>query len=101
MKIRKDDNVIILTGKDRGKTGKVTRAFPKDNAVLIAGINVKKKQQKPQKGGQKGQIVEKPMPIDASNVMLIDSATNKGVRVGKKQIGEKFVRVNRKTGAEI
>ena len=70
MKIKKDDNVIVLTGKDKGKTGKVIKAMPKINKVLVAGINTFKKNQKPTKQGQKGQVVEKNGPIDVSNVAL-------------------------------
>ncbi|HEY4494662.1 MAG TPA: 50S ribosomal protein L24 [Candidatus Paceibacterota bacterium] len=70
MKIKKDDNVIILAGKDKGKTGKVTMAMPKEDKVIVSGINVMKKHQKPRKQGQKGQTVEKSMPIHVSNVML-------------------------------
>jgi large subunit ribosomal protein L24 len=73
MKIKKDDNVIVITGKDKGKTGKVLFAMPQDNMVVVAGVNMKKKHQRAQKSGQKGQVVEKNLPINASNVMLLDS----------------------------
>lgn len=68
MKIKKDDNVIILAGKDKGKSGKVIKAMPKIHKVIVAGINMMKKNQKPRKQGQKGQVVEVTMPIDVSNV---------------------------------
>lgn len=68
--IKKDDNVIILTGKDKGKTGKVIKSIPKINKVVVSGINIIKKHQRPKQSGQKGQMVEKPMPIDVSNVAL-------------------------------
>ncbi|HEY4508872.1 MAG TPA: 50S ribosomal protein L24 [Candidatus Paceibacterota bacterium] len=68
MKIKKDDKVIVLTGKDKGKTGSVVRALPKENKVVVSGINVLKVHQKPRKSGEKGQILDKAMPIDASNV---------------------------------
>ena len=68
MHVRKDDNVIVITGKDKGKTGKITRAFPKENKVLIAGINVQKRHMRARRGGKKGEIVEKAMPIHVSNV---------------------------------
>jgi large subunit ribosomal protein L24 len=70
MKIKKDDNVIVLTGKDKGKSGKVLKSFPKENKVLVSGINVFKKHQRPTKQGQKGQVVEKNGPIHVSNVAL-------------------------------
>ena len=72
MKIKKDDKVIVLTGKDKGKTGSVIKAFPKDNKVIVSGVNILKVHQKPRKGGEKGQIIDKTMPIDVSNVRKIN-----------------------------
>ncbi len=71
MFVKKGDNVKILTGKDKGKTGEVTRAFPKLGKVIVAGVNLKKHHQKPRRSGEKGQVIEKTMPIDASNVAKI------------------------------
>lgn len=68
--IKKNDNVIILTGKDKGKTGKVSKVFPKIGKVVVDGINMMKKRQKPRRQGQKGQVVEMTMPIHISNVRL-------------------------------
>lgn len=68
MHIKKDDKVIVLTGKDKGKSGTVTKAFPKEGKVIVSGINVLKVHQKARKAGEKGQIVDKTMPINASNV---------------------------------
>ena len=99
MKIKKGDNVIIITGKDKGKTGKVIAAYPKKNSVIVEGMNISKRHQKSKKSGSKGQVVDKPMPINASNVAVNDGG--KRARVGKKLIGDKFVRINRKTGKEI
>lgn len=99
MKIKKGDNVIIIAGKDKGKTGKVLVAFPKENNVLVEGINISKKHQRAQKTGAKGQVIDKMMPIDVSNVVLNDGG--KRARAGKKLIGDKFVRINKKTGKEI
>jgi large subunit ribosomal protein L24 len=70
MKIKKDDNVIVLTGKDKGKTGKVIKAMPKENRIVVAGVNMFKKNQKPTKQGQKGQVVEKNGSIHVSNVAI-------------------------------
>lgn len=70
MKIKKDDNVIILAGKDKGKTGKVIKAMPKENRVIVSGINMYKKNQKARKQGQKGQIIEVNGSINVSNVAL-------------------------------
>lgn len=101
MNIRKGDNVIVLTGKDKGKTGKVEVAFPRENKILILGVNVKKDHQRAKKSGEKGQVVDKPMPIHVSNVSLLDPKTNKPTRVGFKQEGDKKVRIAKKSGATI
>ncbi len=68
MNIKSGDNIIVITGKDKGKTGKVTKAFPKENMVVIEGVNVKKRHQRATRQGQKGQIVEQSHPIHISNV---------------------------------
>ena len=70
MNIKKDDIVIVLTGKDKGKTGKVIKVMPKENRVVVAGVNMFKKNQKPTKQNQKGQVVEKNGSIHVSNVAL-------------------------------
>lgn len=72
---------MVVTGKDKGKTGEVTRAFPADNKVLIDGVALAKRHRRGT-NGQTGRIVEFPRPIDASNVMLIDPDTKKPTRVG-------------------
>ena len=70
MRIKKNDNVIVLTGKDKGKSGKVLRAMPRENQVLVEGVNIKKVHERSKKSGGKGTIVEKVFPIHASNVKL-------------------------------
>ena len=77
MKIKKDDNVIVLTGKDKGKTGKVIKSMPKENRVIVSGINMYKKNQRPTKQGQKGQVIEKNGSIHVSNVALVNSVKSK------------------------
>lgn len=77
MKIKKDDNVIVLTGKDKGKTGKVVKAMPKEGRVIVSGINMFKKNQKSRKQGSKGQVIEVNGSIDASNVALVSEAKKK------------------------
>ncbi len=99
MKIKKGDNIIVITGKDKGKTAKVVKALPREDMVIVEGVNMKKKHERARKSGSKGQIVEKAMPIHVSNVMLLED--KKRVRTGKKLIGEKKVRISRKTGNEI
>jgi large subunit ribosomal protein L24 len=101
MRIKKDDKVIVMSGKDKGKTGKILRALPRENKVVVEGVNIKKKHQKPTRGGQKGQIIDKTFPVDVSNVMIIDPKTNKPTRIGKKLVGDKWVRVAKKSGTTI
>lgn len=101
MKIRKDDNVIVISGKDRGKTGKVVKAFPKVGKVLILGVNVVKSHERAKKSGGKGQIIDKAMPVSVSNVMLVDPKTGKPTRVGMKIDGGKKVRIAKKSGTSL
>ena len=101
MKLKKGDNVMVVTGKDKGKSGVIVAAFPKENLVLIENVNVKKKNQKARRGGQKGQIIEKAMPIHVSNVMIMDPKKNKPTRISIKREDGKRVRVGVKSGAAI
>jgi len=101
MKIKKDDNVIVISGKDRGKTGKVATALPRLGKVIIAGVNVVKHHQRPTKSGSKGQVIDKAMPISVSNVMLVDPKTGKPTRIGMKQEKGKKVRVTKKSGSTL
>ncbi len=105
MKIKKGDTVIVRSGKDKGKEGKVLRAFPKKNQVLVEGIAIVSRHQKSRRRGSQGQIVSKPMPIPAGIVGLKDGKTGKPVRVGYVKEGKgkeiKKVRVVRPTGAKI
>lgn len=93
MKIRKDDTIKMLLGKDRGKTGKILRVFSKENKVLVEGLNLVKKAVRARKQGQKGQIVSKPRPVDVSNLMLICPVCGKASRVGFSFEGGKKVRI--------
>ncbi len=108
MKVRKDDNVIVIGGKDKGKTGKVLRTEPKRNRVYVEGLNIVKRHQRPtsvkeaQKGAQVGGIVEKEGPIHASNVMLLDPSNNKPTRIRIERGADgKRKRMAAKTGTEI
>ena len=84
MKIKKGDTVLITAGKDRGKTGKVFRVLPKEQGILVEGINLRKKHVRPKKQGEKGQIVQVPAVLDVSNVKIICSKCGKATRVGYK-----------------
>jgi large subunit ribosomal protein L24 len=99
MKIKKGDNIIVITGKDKGKSGSVEKVITKKDLVLVMGVNVIKKHQKSRKGAGKGQIVEKSMPIHISNVAI--SAGGKKSRVGFEVKGDKKVRVAKKSGKTI
>ena len=93
-KIRTNDEVIVITGKDKGKTGKVTRVFPSEHKVLVEGINVKKKHQKANPNlNQAGGIVDIEAPVDISNVDIYNPDTKKADRVGFKFEDGKKVRV--------
>ncbi len=72
MKIKKGDNVKIITGKDKGKSGKITRVLVKENKVVVEGLNMMKKHQRPRKSGEKGSMVNMAMPIAASNVKKVE-----------------------------
>ena len=84
MKIKKDDNVIVLTGKDKGKTGKVLKAMPKEGRVIVSGVNMFKKNQKTRRQGQKGQVVERNGSIDVSNVALTSEIKKEAKKTTKK-----------------
>ena len=102
MRIRKNDKVIVISGKDRGKTGVVSRAFPKQGMVLVDGVNVKKKHQKPRgRNVRKGQILEKAFPIHVSNVMLVDPKGGVRTRVGISRKDGKYSRVTKKSNTAL
>jgi len=101
MKIKKGDNVIVLAGKNKGKKAKVLRALPKENKVIVEGVNVVKKHQKATKSGKKGETVEKTLPIHVSNVALLDPKSGKATRVTYKKEGDKKIRVAQKSGQKI
>ncbi len=100
-RIRKGDEVIVITGRDKGKKGTVTRVH-NDGKVTVEGINIVKKHVKPNPMlGQAGGIVDKTLPIDASNVMLFNQKTGKGSRVGISTVDGKKVRVFKDDGTVV
>ncbi|MDO8265249.1 MAG: 50S ribosomal protein L24 [Candidatus Parcubacteria bacterium] len=101
MKIKKGDQVIILSGKDKGKKSKVIQAFPKEGRILVEGVNLKKKRVRPKKNGEKGQIVQITASIDISNAQIICSKCAKPARVGYKIIENKKYRICKKCGETI
>lgn len=101
MKIRKGDNVKVISGKDRGKTGIVERIFPKETRVLVSGVNIVKKHVKRRSEREPGGIIEKAAPISASNVMFVCSKCGLQTRVGYKGEGRNKVRICKKCGTEF
>ena len=107
MRIRRDDQVVIISGKDRGKSGKVLHTDPKKSRVFVEGLNIIKRHEKPRSTGDMataspGGIVEKEGPIDVSNVMLLDPKGNKPTRVGvRRDEGGKRVRYAKRSGTAI
>jgi large subunit ribosomal protein L24 len=100
MKLKKGDTVEVITGKDKGKQGEIERVLPKTNKVIVQGVNIAAKHSKPSRANEQGGIIDKDMPLDASNVMLVHKG--KTVRVGYKikDDGTK-VRIARPSGEEI
>ncbi|HAA4682061.1 TPA_asm: 50S ribosomal protein L24 [Listeria monocytogenes] len=101
MHVKKGDKVKVITGQDKGKSGKVLAAFPKKDRVLIEGINMVKKHTKPSNINPQGGILNVEAPIHVSNVMLIDPKTGEPTRVGYEVKGDKKVRVAKKSGEVI
>jgi len=108
MRIRRDDQVIVTAGKDRGKTGRVLRTEPGRRRVFVEGLNIVKRHQRPrsvkdtQRGGEAGGIIEKEGPIDISNVMLVDPSDNKPTKVGVREGDDgKRLRYSKRTGKDL
>ncbi len=107
MKIRKDDNVRVISGKDRGKTGRVLRVDPKRARVYVEGVNVQKRHTRPQslrdtqRQQEVGGIVESEGPVHVSNVMLIDPKSGDTTRVGVTREDGRRVRIAKRSGQEI
>ena len=101
MRVKKGDTVVVIAGKDKGKKGTVVKVFPKANRVLVEGVNVITKHQKPSAMNPQGGIINKEAPIHISNVMPLDPETGKGTRVRFEVKDGKKVRVSVKSGKEI
>lgn len=102
MQIRKNDSVMVISGKERGKTGKVLRVNPKEDAVIIERINIVKRHTKPRGPQQAGGIIEKEASIPASNIMIMCDKCNAPVRVGQKLLADgNKVRVCRRCGEAL
>lgn len=101
MFIKKNDKVKVIAGKNKGKEGTVEKVFPSKERVIVKGVNIVKKHQKPTNANPNGGIVEVEAPIHVSNVMLIDPSNNEPTRVGFKIEDGKKVRVSKKTGKTL
>jgi large subunit ribosomal protein L24 len=100
--VKKDDRVIVITGKDKGKTGRVIEAYPRENRVLVEGINKVLRHTKPSQKNQQGGILEQEASIHVSNVMHIDPKTKKPTRIGYMvQEDGKKIRISKRSGAKI
>jgi len=101
MKIKKGDTVKIITGKDKGKTGKILKVLLKKDKILIEGLNLYKKHVRPKRQGEKGEVVLVPRPIDVSNVMLVCPNCNQAVKIGYRSDAERKLRICKKCGAAV
>ena len=101
MNIKKDDKVVVLSGKDKGKEGKVLVADPKAAKVIVEGVNVATKHQKPRKQGEEGGIIKLETPINASKVQVVCPKCGKATRIAHTVVDGKKVRTCKKCGAEI
>lgn len=99
MKVKKNDTVLVITGKDAGKTAKVLVALPNENKVIVDGINVQKKHKKARNAQEVSSIQNQSGPVDASNVMVVCPVCNKATRVSYKIEGDKKVRICKKCNA--
>lgn len=101
MKLKKGDQVQVMTGKDRGKRGAILRVFPERDQVLVEGVNVVKRHRKPKSEREKGERIEKPAPLHASNVLLLDPKDGQPTRVGYRVEGREKVRVAKRSGTVL
>ncbi|BAP85106.1 50S ribosomal protein L24 [Paucilactobacillus hokkaidonensis JCM 18461] len=101
MFVKTGDKVRVISGKDKGKEGTITKTLTKDNRVIVEGVNMVKKHQKPNNEFPQGGVIDKEAPIQVSNVMLIDPSNNESTRVGSKVVDGKKVRVAKKSGQTL
>ena len=102
LKIKKDDEVIVVTGRDRGKQGKVLRALPAENRVVVQGVNVAKRHTKPSQADPQGGIKEKELPIHVSNVAIWNPVTQKADRIGFRTLDDgRKVRYFKSNGEQL
>lgn len=96
MKIKKGDNIIVISGIDKGKTGKIEKVFSDTNKIVVAGINLRKRHKKARSQKEKNEIIELAVPINASRVMIFCQKCKKGTRIGINGVGKDKIRVCKK-----
>lgn len=101
MKLKKGDKVIVTSGNDKGKIGKILKVLVKDNRVIIEGVNIVSRHTSPSNANPDGGIIKKEAPIHASNVQIIDPTTEKTTRIGMKMVDNKKVRYAKKSGTVL
>jgi large subunit ribosomal protein L24 len=101
LNLKKNDTVKVISGKARGKTGKILRVLPDKQRVLVEGLNLVKKHQKPTQQNQTGGIVDRESPIHVSNLMLVSAKSSEPVKVSRREVDGKRVRVEKKTGKAV
>ncbi len=101
MKLKKGDKVLVIAGKDRGKTGLIERALPSQNKVVVTGVNIVKKHLKRSAQNPQAGIIDKTLPLSASNVMLLDSSNGKPTRIGYRMSGQEKIRFGKVSNQPI
>lgn len=101
MRIKKGDTVKVISGKDRGKNGKVLAVFPEEDRLTIEGLNLVKKRTRPRKQGEKGETVSLPRPMNASNVMIVCGNCGKPARIGMRVEAKEKFRICKQCSARI
>jgi large subunit ribosomal protein L24 len=100
LKVKKGDKVVVITGRDKGKSGEIVKVLREENRVIVQGVNLAKRHQK-QSMSQEGGIVQKELAIHVSNVALLDPKSDKPTRVGYKMDGERKIRIARRSGEAL
>lgn len=101
MKLKKGDSILVISGKDRGKTAKILKSFPREMRVLVEGVNLKTRHVKPRRQGESGQVVKAPAPVHVSSLKLLCPKCGKAARVGYKISGKEKFRICKKCQSAI
>lgn len=101
MKLKKGDNILVVTGKDKGKVAKILKSLPNEGMILVEGVNLKSKHVKPKRQGEKGQMVKVALPINVSNAKLVCPKCQKATRVGYKMSQDQKHRICKKCQSEV